>query len=103
MAASVTVNERTVLGNQRVTFSTVTMDSSYPTGGESVTPAQLGLDSVSNAITNIKSIGSTTGNVAYTVYDISNEKVVVYDEGHAQVTSADDLSSLVVNITAFGK
>jgi hypothetical protein len=103
MAATVTINEKTVMGNQRVTFSTVTMDSAYVTGGEPVTATQLGLSTVANAICNIKSIGSTTGNVAYAVYDIANSKVLVYDEGHAQVTSADDLSSLLINITAFGK
>lgn len=102
MAASVTVNEKTVLGNQRVTFSTVTLDSSYPTGGESVTAAQLGLSSVKAALVNITAVNGTV-NVANAFYDVANSKVKVFDETPAEVANTTDLSGTTIVIVAFGK
>lgn len=101
MAASVTVNERTVQGNKRVTFSTVTFDSSYPTGGESVTAAQLGLSKVDWATPTVKTIGGTV-NVANVTYDRTNSKFKVYDETPAEVANTADLSTLVVEVRAEG-
>ena len=41
-----TIQNRTVHGNQRVVTLDVDWDSSYPRGGESLTPADLGLDRI---------------------------------------------------------
>ena len=102
MAASVTVNEKTVLGNQRVSFSTVTLDSTYPTGGESVTASQLGLSSVKAAFVNITAVNGTV-NVANAFYDVANSKVKAFDETPAEVANGTDLSGTTVVVVAFGK
>jgi hypothetical protein len=39
-------NTRTVFGNKRVVVLTTLFDSSYPRGGESLTPGDLGMDSI---------------------------------------------------------
>jgi len=39
-------NTRTVFGNKRVVVLTTAFDSSYPRGGESLTPSDLGMDSI---------------------------------------------------------
>ena len=92
----------TVFGNKRVSVAEVTLDSSYPTGGESITATQLGLKSVDFAITTVKSATGAGVNVATAYYDNSTSKVLVYDETPAQAASEADLSNVVVQIVAFG-
>lgn len=43
MAATVTVVRRTVWGDRKAIHAKITFDSSYPTGGEPITLADLGL------------------------------------------------------------
>lgn len=103
MAATVSIvsDPARVEGDHRVTCANVTLDSSYPTGGESVTPAQLGLEAVDYAIVNVKSVGGTV-NVANASYDAATSKIKVHDETPAEVANTSDLSTLVVQIVAFG-
>lgn len=59
-------------GSQRATNGTITFDSSYPTGGESLTAANVGLGSISF-------IEFNQGSSGYTFqYDYANSKVLVY-------------------------
>lgn len=46
MALTVTINKRTVIGDRRSVVADVDFDSSYPTGGESLSAADLGLKKV---------------------------------------------------------
>lgn len=46
MALTNTIQNRTVHGNQRVVTFSTNFDSSYPRGGEPLTPADLGLDRI---------------------------------------------------------
>ena len=46
MAATVTVKKRTKFANLYAVIADITFDSSYPTGGEAVTPQQLGLTTI---------------------------------------------------------
>lgn len=43
MAAAVSIVKRVKFGNEFAVIADITFDDSYPTGGESVTPEQLGL------------------------------------------------------------
>lgn len=90
-----------VEGARRYSVANVTFDSSYPTGGEAITAAQLGLNSVAFAICNVKAVGGTV-NVANVYYNRATAKLMVFDETPAQVASAADLSSLEVQVVAFG-
>ncbi len=101
MAATVTVDDRSVQGNKRVHYATVTFDNSYPTGGESVTASQLGLSGVSSVQTEVKSVGGTV-NVANVYYDRATSKFKVYDETPAEALNTSDLSTLVVEAVAYG-
>lgn len=102
MAASVTLDERTVFGNKRVSFATVTMDSSYPTGGESVTAAQLGLSSVHRCDAQVAVATGGGVNVANANYSVTTNKVLLYDETPAEVANAADVSTTVVKLIAYG-
>jgi hypothetical protein len=99
-----TTNSRVVVpfvpGAERVTVTDVTFDSSYPTGGESVTAADLGLTSVTFAITSIKTAG--TGSVTEAFYVTSTGLLKAYTAA-AEVANATDLSAVTAQIVAFGK
>lgn len=79
---------------------TVTFDSSYPTGGEPLAPASLGLASVLFAVCN------PAGGYIFE-YDIANSKLKAYRGGAANVvlaeeTAATDLSAVSTRIFARG-
>lgn len=78
----------------------ITFDSSYPTGGESLTAAMLGLASVLFAVV------TPSGGYAFE-YDYTNSKVIAYRGGAASVvlaeeTAATDLSAVGTRVWARG-
>jgi ABC-type sugar transport system ATPase subunit len=99
-AVSTGVSNATVFGNKRVTVTNVALDSSYPSGGESISASDLGLRKVDFAISTLKTTATTTVNIANAHYDTANSKLVVFDETPAEVTG--DLAGAVVQIVAFG-
>lgn len=80
MALTVAVTRRVVAGNQYIVAGTIAFDSSYPTGGESFTAADLGLRIVDMMI-----LQSGSSGFAYE-YDYTNSKVLVYSQGAAHAT-----------------
>lgn len=88
--------------NSKVRVVRVTFDNSYPTGGEAVTPSQLGFKNVHNIIPGV----STNGYVV--TYDKANAKLKVFRGGaavstpFAEVPNATDLSTVVVDLTVYG-
>lgn len=63
-----------LLGDLRYAKVTIAFDSSYPSGGESLTPADLGLKTIDHI-----TIHSTSGLVFE--YDYTNKKVKAYSQG----------------------
>lgn len=105
MAATVAqvTEPRNVGGGLLETISTVTMDSSYVTGGESVTANQLKLGTVIHA-----SVGCNAGYVGE--YDITNSKLKAYwvdtsTDGAplAEVATTTDLALIVFRVRAVGR
>ena len=104
MALTVDNAVKTVFGNKRVRVHDVDFDSSYPTGGESLTASDLGLNKVEFLIAESKS--------GYTFeYDYTNSKLLAYyvdnnaaaDSAQIQVPNTTDLSSVTnVRVFAFG-
>lgn len=90
-----------VEGAWRIGLASVTFDSSYPTGGEAVTPADFGLDTIDFAICNITAVGGTV-NVVEVCYDRANKKLMAFDESPAEVANGASLATLVVQVVAFG-
>lgn len=91
-------------GKKRQAVTEITMDSSYPTGGEAVTAAQLGLATVDVAL-----CSTNTGHIAQ--YDKANAKIKLYyadydavaDGALIEVPAATDVATVVVTVVAFGK
>lgn len=91
-------------GNKRAVVATIAFDASYPTGGESLTAANLGLGVIDHV-----TIGAKSGYVFE--YDYTNSKVIAYVEeavaaGGALLEVADttDLATLTgVRLRAVGR
>lgn len=68
MGLTITNKEFSVFGTKRVVFCDIAFDASYPTGGESLTPSDLGLSVATHV--------QIAGNSGYIFeYDYTNEKV----------------------------
>lgn len=93
------------LGSKRATSGTITFDSAYAAGGESLTAANVGLGVIDFLELN-------QGEDGYVFHwDKANNKIVVYqqtdpaDAGGADiplVEASGDLSAVVVNFRAIG-
>jgi hypothetical protein len=92
-----------LVSTPKTTVTEVTFDNSYPTGGEAVTAADLGLSRVDYAIATVKSATGGGVNVANVFYNIATGKILVYDETPAEAANAADLSTLVVQVIAWGR
>ena len=91
MATTTRVVNSEVFGSRRVTVSTIALDSVYPTGGEAISAADLGLTVVDWAVATVKSAATSTVNVTAVHYETSTNKLLCYDETPAQVANAADL------------
>lgn len=108
MAVTVTDIARTVFGNKRAVVAEITFDSSYPTGGEPLTAAQLGLASV-DAVFPAAAVNSTP--LALGVrYDKANAKLLAFygdndagaDSGLIQVPDTTNLSAYSATVLVIG-
>jgi len=87
---------RFVIGNRKCVLVDITGDTSYPTGGSSLTAAQLGLRSVEYADT-----PQATGGVTFT-YDRANSKLMTFTGG-TQTTNATNQSSISARMMFIGR
>lgn len=101
MAVSVALVDQFVAGNKRVVTADVTMDSSYLSGGEPLTLAQLGLTDHTASVVTMKSPGSTTVNVTQGYYD--GALLHLFDETPAEVASTSDLTGVVMRLRVEGR
>jgi hypothetical protein len=111
MALTVTVDKQASgsVGHLKKRVCDITFDSSYATAGESLTPADVGLRVVHEAIAHgvFRTSSGTTG--VDVSYDRTNKKLFAYwgNAGSAsvipEVTSTTDLSTFSGRITFIGK
>ena len=73
-------------GNLKYKAIEITFDSSYPTGGESLTPGMIGFDDIINIV-----IEPSDG-ISFS-YDYTNEKIKAYGVAPVPVTITDDDSA----------
>lgn len=96
MALSVTVTNRNVAGNLRIHTGTMSFDSSYPTGGEPITPADVGFGSTIQDM-QIRPLGAALGyNFSF---DRVNLKVLAFrtdqvDDPEEEAPDTTNLSTL---------
>ena len=102
MVLTLTKLRRTVVGNMRLAIYQVTFDNSYPTGGEALTAADLGLSSIEI----MKTDGGDGGYVPQ--FDYANNKMLMFEAGADgaaldEVTATTDLSSVSFRIEVTGR
>ena len=93
---------KVAVGDQFLTVTTVVGDSSYPTNGSSLTPANLGLAGVNFAICSVT--GSASNNAAiHASYDIANQKLKMWSGTTlAETANSTNVSGLTITVLAFG-
>ena len=79
----------------------IQLDSSYPTGGEALSPSTLGFNVIHMVICDTED----SGYIAQ--YDYTNEKLAMYEAGADaaaldEVANTTDLSAVYVRILAYG-
>lgn len=78
MALTCTIVSRHNAGDLKLNTVDVTFDSSYPAGGEAVTPEDFGLENgIVSVIGNILRDPDTADNVYFVDFDATNSKLVV--------------------------
>jgi hypothetical protein len=109
MALTLTKIAAFTSGNKRHRVYDVTFDSSYPTGGESLTASDVNLRKIEQLIVHgpaTATRGGTTGVLA--TYDYTNSKLQAFwgNAGTAsvlpEVTDTTDIATQICRITAIG-
>lgn len=107
MALTVSLNRPSVFGDAKVASGTITFDSSYPTNGEALTVATLGLSQVDIFLPTPAQDANGAVSVAY---DHTNSKVKAYwvdttTDGAelAEVANTTDLSGYSFRFVALGR
>lgn len=105
MALALTEKERsrTVLGNKRFVVFDIAWDSSYPTGGESLSAADVGMTEIENV-----AVSGGAGGYFFD-YDTANSKMLAYyydyngaaDGAAIQVANTTDLSGVTALRASF--
>lgn len=102
MALSITVVKRPrLLPASRSVVADVTFDDSYPTGGESLTAADLGIAGPGNA-GSIEYLEASQKGVAsrYVEYDYAAAKLKLFTGLGTEAANASDQSAIVVRVFA---
>lgn len=86
MALSVSEIARTVFGNKHVLIAEITFDSSYPTGGEALTAATLGLTAVEAFVPAGPAAAAAGAASAVVKYDRTNSKLQAFQSGPVAAT-----------------
>lgn len=100
MAATVAIVDQLITGGfVKVQEATVTGDASYPTGGYSITAAQLGFPGgIDWAIATVQQPG---GAAVIANYSVTNAKLQLFTSA-AEVANATNVATCVVQIIARG-
>lgn len=92
-----------VEGNKRVRVRDITLDNSYPTGGYTLNPSDVGLRSRIDTADCELALASSGGATARAVsYNYGTGKLQVYTTGSAEAASTSDQSAYTVRVRFVG-
>lgn len=104
MATVSIVSQRNSGGGSKETVADVTMDSSYPTGGEVFTADQVKMHKIEYGIASIKTVTGTVNiSSAYVEPTTAGFDVKSYNETPAETTNTNSLNNVVIRVTLYGK
>jgi hypothetical protein len=103
MAATAVVTTSSVFGDRQVRFATVTLDASYPTGGEDVAAPLFNLSQINEVV-----IHSTSVATKRAVWDRATSKIKLFVEDavtgiEAEAANASNQSAVTVQVMVVGK
>lgn len=81
MALTFSEISRTIFGNKRIVVTEITFDSSYATGGEALTPANLGLASIDALIPSGVAAAAAGAAAVAVKFDRTNNKLQAFRVG----------------------
>lgn len=116
MALAYTIIHESVFGNKRIVTADIDFDSSYPTEGEPMAPADVGLRGFDIVLTSAMSLSNTAdedvaGDLGFSpTFDYVNEKMIMTysdlnggaDGPSIQVANAVDLTGVRVRALIVG-
>lgn len=97
MALTITVIRRPSMPAGHCVIADITFDNSYPTGGESLTPANLGLSTIDSCVARQKAAASRI-----VEYDYANSKLMLFTALGTEAADTSNQSTIVVRAIAFG-
>jgi len=95
-----TAGRRFVVGDRRITFGTITFDSSYPTGGEAIAFSDFGFETQLDVLF-VQTVNVLGNRLAS--YDPVNKKILLFTALGAEAANASDQSTIIVSFVAIGK
>jgi hypothetical protein len=110
MALALTKVAASTFGNKRVRVYDITFDSSYPTGGESLTAADVGLKKIEQVLSDAGAKNSAGTSMVPVRYDYTNSKLQGYEYNGAsagvarlqELANAFDASAFTARCTFIG-
>src|SRR5574337_242409 len=97
MALTIAFVKRYALPAGKGVIADITFDNSYPTGGESLAPADVGMISIQHVSADQKGVGNRIAQ-----YDYANSKLKLYTALGTEATNASDQSTIVVRANIIG-
>lgn len=90
-------------GPFRKTRTSIVLDSAYVTGGEPVTAADLGLQTIDHGVCELTAVGA--GGIVHVALDVDSDQagaLLVCYTATGEVANATDLDANTVEVTAWG-
>jgi len=100
MALTVSGLDFSVAGDKRRTIATGTADTSYPTGGYSLLPSQLGMGTILLLDCNFDA--NSTPAIRAVQYNNATNKLRFFGENFAEIANATDLSAFSGQLEVVG-
>jgi hypothetical protein len=93
---------RPSIGDMKMSVTNVVGSASYTTGGDTLTPANLSLNTVLHTIVTPTLGSASNAGAVNGSYNIANQTLQCWTSASAEVASTTNLSGLTFTITAFG-
>ena len=89
---------------QRVVACTATFDSSYPTGGETITPADIvPAEGALSEVDFVTVASSRPAGTEVVLWDRANAKLLIFTADGTQATNASDQSAVFAELLVYGR
>lgn len=100
MAHTTAITLDTVEGVDSAVYAQLTFSGTYATGGETLTPGELGLAAVK--LVQCEDVRATATTVVPAQYNVATGKVQIFDDAGVEVANGVSLTGFTLRIKAIG-